>query len=384
MITGLRAAALLCCTMLLLPAVQAAQSVKGKSARPAAKFVLPTVGRLPVQASNFSDDLRKDIEAERWNEAVPQLERLAADGLAEAKGAYAMALLRGLGGLSPDIKRARLLLDEASSKGDLVAQRNLAQMLFIGAFDNGVPNYPAAWAHVEKLTEQRDPVGMYMASKYFVEGLLGVRNPPVGLSLLSDAAIGGARNAQYDMALLHRRGIGDPPAPNLGLAAFWFAHAASNFHPLGMYEFGMANLLGLGVKQDAAKGVEWLGRAADTGNANAIVALGVTYMTGQGVAKDEAKAKGYFEKAAAAMNGTAYLMLAKLQYDKAQTLAQKSDVLFMLSQAEVLGASQGADMSGKLRAELPEEAKAAVQKRIVDWRTVNKISSIPRISQSVD
>jgi uncharacterized protein len=384
MLTAFRACVLLCGAALLLPAAQAAPSVKGKVAKAAPKFVLPTVGRLPAQASNFSDDLRKDIEAERWDEAVPQLERLAGDGLPEAKGAYAMALLRGLGGAKPDIKRARVLLEDAASKGDLSAQRNLAQMLFIGAFDNGVPNYPAAWNYVEKLTEQRDPVGMYMASKYFTEGLLGVRNPPVGLSLLADAAAGGARNAQYDMALLSRRGLGDPPVPNMGLAAFWFAHAASNFHPLAMYEFGMANLLGLGMTKDAAKGIEWLSRAADTGSSNAIVALGVTYMTGQGVAKDVAKAKGYFEKAAKAMNPTAFLMLAKLQYDDAQTPAQKTEALFLLSQAEVLGARQGDDIAKKLRAELPEETQAMVQKRIVAWRTANNIASVPRISQSVE
>jgi TPR repeat protein len=384
MITALRASVLLCCAAVMLPAAQAAQSVKARPAKAASKFVLPAVGRLPSQASNFSDELRKDIEAERWDEAVPQLERLAGDGLPEAKGAYAMALLRGLGGTKPDIKRARAMLEDAASKGDLSAQRNIAQMLFIGAFDNGVPNYPGAWPYVEKLTEARDPVGMYIASKYFTEGLLGVRNPPVGLSLLSDAAVGGARNAQYDMALLNRRGLGDPPVPNLGMAAFWFAHAASNFHPLAMYEFGMANLLGLGVKQDAVRGIEWLSRAADTGNSSAIVALGVTYMTGQGVAKDDAKAKGYFEKAAAGMNGTAFLMLAKLQYDKAQTPAQKSETLFLLSQAEVLGARQGADMAAKLRTDLTEDMQTMVQKRIVEWRTANKISSVPRMSQSVE
>jgi TPR repeat protein len=345
---------------------------------------LPVVSKMPVQASKLPEDLQKAIQAERWDEAAPQLERLANDGNAEAKGAYAVILLRGLGGQKPDVKRARILLEDAANKGDLLSQRNLAQMLFIGAFKGGVPDYPAAWPMIEKLTEKRDPMGMYLASKYFVEGLLGVRNPPVGISLLRDAAVGGARNAQYDMALLMRRGLGDTPTPNLPMAAFWFGHAASNAHPLGMYEFGMANVLGLGMPKNVPQGVEWLTRAADTGNSNALVALGVTYMAGEGVAKDEAKAKSYFEKAAGNFNGTAYLMLGKLQSAKATTIAEKSETLYLLSLADVLGARQGANIAMKLRTELPTDAQNAVQQRVVDWRTANKITSVPRISQNVE
>jgi TPR repeat protein len=370
--------------MLVVPAAHAAQAVKERSAATAPKIILPTVRKMPVPASNFSDDLRKAINDNRWDVAVPQLERMAADGDPESKGAYAMTLLRGLGGQKIDTPRARTMLEDAASKGDLTSQRNLAQMLFIGAFDNGVPNYPGAWPIIEKLTDKRDPLGMYLASKYFIEGLLGVRNPPVGMTLLNDAAIGGSRNAQYDMALLLRRGIGENSKPNLPMATFWFAHAASNAHPLGMYEFGMANLLGLGAKQNTPQGVEWLTRAADTGNSNALVALGVTYMTGQGIAKDSEKAKGYFDKAAAQFNGTAYLMLAKMQAEAAKTPVEKSEILYLLSIADVLGARQGADMAIKLRTELSQEQQSAVQKRVVDFRTANKISSVPRISQNVE
>jgi TPR repeat protein len=368
----------------VVPTAHAAQKVKGRSSAAAAKINLPTVSKMAAPASNFSDELRKAINDNRWDVAVPQLERMAADGDPESKGAYAMTLLRGLGGQKIDTPRARAMLEDAASKGDLTSQRNLAQMLFIGAFDNGVPNYPSAWPIIEKLTDKRDPLGMYLASKYFIEGLLGVRNPPVGMTLLNDAAVGGSRNAQYDMALLLRRGVGENARPNLPMASFWFAHAASNAHPLGMYEFGMANLLGLGAKQNVPQGVEWLTRAADTGNSNALVALGVTYMTGQGIAKDSAKAKGYFDKASAQFNGTAYLMLARMQAETAKTPQEKSDVLYLLSVADVLGARQGADMAIKLRTELSQDMQSAVQKRVVDFRTANNISSVPRISQNVE
>jgi TPR repeat protein len=376
---------LLCCALLMVQVAEAAQSVKQRSSAAAKpKILLPDVRKMPVPVSNFSNELRKAIIESRWDVAVPELERLAADGVPEAKGAYAMTLLRGLGGQKADVSRARLLLEDAGNKGDVTSQRNLAQMLFVGAFNNGVPNYPGAWPMIEKLTDKRDPIGMYLASKYFVEGLLGVRNPQVGLTLLHDAAVGGSRNAQYDMALLLRRGIGEEPKPDLQMAAFWFAHAADNAHPLGMYEYGMVNLLGLGAVQNTAQGVEWLSRAAETGNSNALVALGVTYMTGQGLAKDEVKAKGYFEKAAAQFNGAANLMLAKLQFDKAVTPAEKSEVLYLLSLADVLGAKQGADMSVKLRAELSQDAQTAVQKRVVDWRTINNIRSVPQLSQNAE
>ncbi len=377
---------LLVSLVLVVPAAEAAQTVKDQSRKAVAKakIILPDVQKASVPQSNFSDDLRLAIKENRWDVAVPQLERMANDGDPEARGAYAMTLLRGLGGQKIDTPRARTMLEDAANKGDLVSQRNLAQMLFIGAFNNGVPNYPGAWPVIEKLTQKRDPLGMYLASKYFTEGLLGVRNPPVGLTLLQDAAVGGARNAQYDMALLLRRGIGQESQPNLPMATFWFGHAASNAHPLGMYEFGMANLLGIGAKQNAPEGVLWLTRAAATGNSNALVALGVTYMTGQGIAKDAVKAKDYFDKAAAQFNGTAYLMLAKMQIETAKTPAEKSEMLYLLSIADVLGARQGADMATKLRSELPQDAQSAVQKRVVDFRTANKISSVPRISQNVE
>jgi TPR repeat protein len=373
----------LCCALLWVPVAEAAQTVKQRT-NVVAKAKLPDVRKLPVLTSSFSEELRKAIDENRWDVAVPQLEKLAADGVPEAKGAYAMTLLRGLGGQKVDVPRARLMLDDAANKGDIISQRNLAQMLFIGAFKKGVPDYPGAWPMVEKLADKRDPIGMYLASKYFVEGLLGVRNPPVGLTLLRDAAVGGARSAQYDMALMLRRGIGVDPKPNLTMAAFWFGHAANNAHPLGMYEFGMANMLGLGTKQDVAQGVQWLTRAADTGNSNALVALGTTYMSGEGVAKDEIKAKGYFEKAAAQFNGAAYMMLAKLQYAKATTAAEKTDVLYLLSIADVLGARQGTEMATKLRAELPQDVQDGVQKRVVDWRTTHNIRSVPQLSQNVE
>lgn len=103
----------------------------------------------------------------------------------------------------------------------------------------------------------------------------------------------GDAEAQYQLASLYHRGLGDDTDP-------WNRR-------------GGAASDSLGQGADLAAAARWYEEAASQGHAAAQYALGNMHLMGEGVEQDDGKAAGWHEKAAAQGHAAARLNLAKLQ-----------------------------------------------------------------------
>ena len=105
----------------------------------------------------------------------------------------------------------------------------------------------------------------------------------------------GHAGAQLGLAFMHGAGRGVPK--NLEEAAFWFARAAAQDHPLAQYNMGFIRERGEGVEQDLGLAFKWYAKAAHQGLALAQRNLGVMYRDGRGVTVDLVSAYMWFELA---------------------------------------------------------------------------------------
>ena len=98
-----------------------------------------------------------------------------------------------------------------------------------------------------------------------------------------------------------------------------FARSAANDHTMSEYVYGIMHVRGIGVEQDGANAVKWLGEAAEDDLAIAHYALGVIYRDGttglNEVSPDKAEAAIHFSKAYSLGYRPAGEALRKLEWD---------------------------------------------------------------------
>ena len=107
----------------------------------------------------------------------------------------------------------------------------------------------------------------------------------------------GDADAQYNLALMYRKGQGVPQDD--AEAARWYRKSAEQGYANAQYNLGVMYAKGQGVPEDYAEAVKWYRKAAAQGKADAQYNLGVTYYNGQGVPQDYVQAHMWFDLAAA-------------------------------------------------------------------------------------
>lgn len=159
--------------------------------------------------------------------------------------------------------------------------------------------------------------------------------------LLETADRAGSPDANFNLGLLHMRGLGvdrsdiaaskffkkaaecghTPAQFNLAqilldsprsqaAAAQLFAAAASSGHSIAAYNLGLMYAKGLGVKTDTRNAGKYFKQAADAGNADAMYNLGHLYSDDSGNANDYQLAMQYYLKAARREHAGAQAQLA--------------------------------------------------------------------------
>lgn len=92
--------------------------------------------------------------------------------------------------------------------------------------------------------------------------------------------------------------------------------ASSYGHPLAMFELGVMNVKGEGVKQNAQQGLKWLIAAARKRNPEAEAYLGELYWKGELVRRDETRALMWYSLAVSSTN----------DFDFAETHSKAADI----------------------------------------------------------
>jgi TPR repeat protein len=142
--------------------------------------------------------------------------------------------------------------------------------------------------------------------------------------LIRLAALGGDRDAQYRLALLH--GTGQGVARSDKLALDWLRKAARQRQADAQYLLAAVYMQGkYGVERDEKQGVEWLRRAALNGNLDAAYELGIAYAEGRGVPRDGSESYGWM--LLAARGGHAQAMAFVREIQRARTPVQPPAML---------------------------------------------------------
>lgn len=200
---------------------------------------------------------------------------------------------------------------------------------------------------LERLAEEKDPIGMACLAELYFYGLGGkALSPRKAVELYAVAAEQGEPVAQLGLGDCYTRSnmLRDPKK-----AAYWYERAADSGIPAAQYCFGLCLRDGTGVEKDvsrskelfleAAKGghaearyalgeyhakalydtkqdlveaMKWYTGAAESGHAGARYALGVFFERGIGTEKKMPKAVEWYEKAAEAGSAAANCRLGEL------------------------------------------------------------------------
>ena len=111
------------------------------------------------------------------------------------------------------------------------------------------------------------------------------------------AAEQGDADAQYNLGLMYRNGLG--VIQDFAEAVRWYRLAAEQGNAHAQILLGLSYESGDGVIQDEAEAVRWYRLAAEQGDASAQYHLGFRYEFGEGVIKDEVLAHMWFNIAGA-------------------------------------------------------------------------------------
>jgi len=123
------------------------------------------------------------------------------------------------------------------------------------------------------------------------------KDPAKAAVFYAEAAKQGLPDGMYRLALLYRDGNG--VSQDSAAAVELFYRAGSKGHAAAQMDLGFAYLLGNGVQRDDVTAFRWLQLAAQGGAPGAQAALGTMYQAGRGVTQNESEATAWFQKAAA-------------------------------------------------------------------------------------
>jgi TPR repeat protein len=191
-----------------------------------------------------------------------------------------------------------------------------------------VPKNPAkAEALARSAASEGDPSAQLALGSQLLK-----TDPKTGAALIMKAAMRGIPDAECDLAICYRDGIGVPKDP--GQEIQWLqraaghglqkaqtelakcyilgqgteknpAEAAKLFQALaeagdvnGENNYGYCLWTGSGVQMDRASAIPWLLKAAEHGNAQAAYTLAIAYWTGDAVEKSRTEAVNWFQKSA--------------------------------------------------------------------------------------
>jgi TPR repeat protein len=144
------------------------------------------------------------------------------------------------------------------------------------------------------------------------------RNPEQAIEWLRKAAMRGHTDAQVQLGICAKQGVGVPSDPAQALA--WFRRAAEQGNARGQLQLALAYRRGEGVAADPAQASAWLRKAAENGHPKAQLELGIAYRDGHGVDPDPAHAAFWLVLAADAGSPAARMLSANArnQLDPAQ------------------------------------------------------------------
>lgn len=245
-------------------------------------------------------------------------------------------------GINSNIKAVVDYLEIVADKGDLFAQKFVAENYRNGAID---VDYDKSYYWYSKASENGDNESLYYTANMQIKGVGTVQNIPRGLMNLQKVADSGHVNSMYTIAKVHKMGY--KVNKNNLIANKYFEMAADKGHALSMVEladnlergvsgikdinkarslfekayilgnkegaYRAANLYLIGDSADTKKAMEMLNFSSEKNYEPALYRLGEIFSEGRyGIQVDGEKAIHYLRKAGDMGNAIAYRKVADI------------------------------------------------------------------------
>jgi len=229
---------------------------------------------------------------------------------ASLPGGSALGAVGGLSGAASTAPRSFAELRAAAEKGDMVAQRLLANAYLNG--EGVAQDNPEAVRWLRSAAEQRDAAAQYVLGILYDEGRGVPRDLREAVKWYEQAALQGLPDAQFNLALCYAKGEGVPKDSKR--AAEWLTKAAKSGDAQAQSRLGLAYITGNGVERNPVEAASWLRKAAypPAEEPKAQFFLGRLFQEGEGVERDVATAARWFRKAAAQGYADAQFHLGRL------------------------------------------------------------------------
>jgi TPR repeat protein len=246
-----------------------------------------------VEFASFFEQGRIELEAKRYEAALPLLRRAAEGGHVKAMANLGMMLANGRGAAKDEaeaVKWYRL----AAEKGDTAAMNNLGFLLVTGR--GAAKDEAEALRWWRRAAEEGHVTAMSNLGSVLRTGGAGAKDEAEATKWCRLAAEKGDVKAMNNLGLALARGRG--VAKDEAEAVKWYRRAAEKGQAAAMNNLGLALATGRGVASDDAQAAKWYRLAAEKGQAKAMYNLGSMLEWGRGVAKDEAEAVKWYRLAA--------------------------------------------------------------------------------------
>ena len=268
-----------------------------------------------------------------YKKALYWYKKAANQGNVEAQGFVAEIYLEGHG-TPKNYKKAIYWLKKSANGGDAHSINKLGDIYYDGI---GVPkNYKTALYWYKKsygqinvldvassigfMTQSSEVLqdssilkSLYKIGEIYYYGDYGLsRNFKKAFYWYEKAANNGFANAQYNLALMYKKGEG--VLRDYKKALYWYRKAANSGLAEAQSNLALMYDEGKGVLRDYKKALYWYRKAANNGLAEAQFNLALMYKKGEGVLRDYKKALYWYTKAANNGDAEAQFNLSLMYY----------------------------------------------------------------------
>ena len=201
----------------------------------------------------------------------------------------------------PNFARAFLWMSDAASRGDILAQTNLAAVYLGGPWTQPNSSLHIHW--LKQAADQGDIASLERLALYCTIGLLLPKDHEQAFRYREAAAKAGSADSQFVVGQRYEDGDGVQADP--AKAVPWYRLAAKQDHVDAIVR--LENLLRAGapgVEPDAIESLQWARRGAELGNAEALADEAGMLRDGRGAPRDLAAAAKLYEQSA--QKGYAY------------------------------------------------------------------------------
>ncbi|MDB6150742.1 MAG: sodium-type flagellar motor component [Chthoniobacter sp.] len=220
-------------------------------------------------------------------------EQAAKSGVPEALSAVARCLETGVG-TKPNLEKSLFVWQQAAEAGDppALGRMGLAEM----AGHARPVSFETARAWIEKAAQARDPLGKWLLSRFYDQGLAGITvSASKAVELCSEAAAAGQLDAMNQMGQYYAAGRGLPQ--DSVAAAGWYRLATDYGHSGGAAALALCYFDGRGVRQNDRLATELASKAARAGEPRGQYLLGRIFEEGVGCAPSPVFALAYHLRA---------------------------------------------------------------------------------------